>query len=125
MGINQLKLHSVQPGYLKNLLRPTTTQADQKKGKEKSWLERDREVAVSGRVFVRAAVSSMPVSREIYALYVGCLAGFNQISRACIVVIIAQNQGTDLELEIQLGLAWDLIWIAASRSSTSGSWRTV
>ncbi|KZV40270.1 hypothetical protein F511_28860 [Dorcoceras hygrometricum] len=50
-----------------------------------SWLERDREVAVSGRVFVRAAVSSVPVSREIYALYVGCLACFNQISRACIV----------------------------------------
>ncbi|KZV35994.1 hypothetical protein F511_33402 [Dorcoceras hygrometricum] len=74
-----------------------------------SWLERDREVAVSGRVFVREAVSSVPVSREIYALYVGCLAGFNQISRACIVVIVAQNQGTDLELEIQLGLAWDLM----------------
>ncbi|KZV51022.1 hypothetical protein F511_43992 [Dorcoceras hygrometricum] len=34
MGIDQLKLHSVQPGYLKNLQRPTKTQAAQKQGKE-------------------------------------------------------------------------------------------
>ncbi|KZV41425.1 N-acylphosphatidylethanolamine synthase [Dorcoceras hygrometricum] len=34
MGIDQLKLHSVQPGYLKNMQRPTKTQAAQKQGKE-------------------------------------------------------------------------------------------
>ncbi|KZV54398.1 hypothetical protein F511_28835 [Dorcoceras hygrometricum] len=34
MGIDQLKLHSVQPGYLKNLQIPTKTQASQKQGKE-------------------------------------------------------------------------------------------
>ncbi|KZV39815.1 hypothetical protein F511_27833 [Dorcoceras hygrometricum] len=48
------------------------------------WLEQKHEVAIFVRVF-------------------RC-SGFNQISRACFVVIVAQNQGTDLELEIQLGI---------------------
>ncbi|KZV16765.1 hypothetical protein F511_36634 [Dorcoceras hygrometricum] len=34
MGIDQLKLQSVQPGYMKNLQRPSKTQAAQKQGKE-------------------------------------------------------------------------------------------
>ncbi|KZV18173.1 hypothetical protein F511_31368 [Dorcoceras hygrometricum] len=34
MGIDHLKLHSVQPGYLKNLHRSTHTHAAQKQGKE-------------------------------------------------------------------------------------------
>ncbi|KZV19841.1 hypothetical protein F511_33632 [Dorcoceras hygrometricum] len=36
MGIYQLKLHYVQPGYLKNLLRSNKTKAAQKQGKETS-----------------------------------------------------------------------------------------
>ncbi|KZV46723.1 hypothetical protein F511_13748 [Dorcoceras hygrometricum] len=41
MGIDQLKLHPVQPGYLKNLQRPTKTHAAQnrerKRGQQLSW----------------------------------------------------------------------------------------
>ncbi|KZT76606.1 hypothetical protein F511_46369 [Dorcoceras hygrometricum] len=34
MGIDQMKLHSIHPGYLKNLKRPTKTQAAEKQEKK-------------------------------------------------------------------------------------------